>query len=795
METLFQDIRFGIRMLMRSPRFAAIALVVLALGIGATTAIVSLASVALLRPLPFPNPDRLAWLYDVQPQAGETPASFPEFLDFRDRNDVFESVAAFNRTGSNLTGTGDPVRLISVRVTADFFKVLGISPQIGRAFLPEENTLGANKVAILSKSLWQQRFAGATDVLGKPIELDGTNYTIVGVLESKSGFLSDADILVPLPANPATMPRGLHFLGVVARLKPGVKMQQASANMNTVAEALQKQYSTDHGIKVISLREYLFGDVRPILLVFLGAVAFVLLIAWANVANLQMVRATARQREIAVRVAVGAHRLRLIRQFLTESVLLSAIGGALGIAVAYGGLPMLVAFSPESARWVKEAKVDGQILLFAFAISLLTGAVFGLIPALQGSKPNVSEYLKEGAKSSTGTQGRVRNILVVSEVALALILLVGAGLTLKSFSRLMNTKAGFNFEKVLSVQVSLPASKYKTDSQQAGFYKDVLERVSALPEVQSASIINSVPLSGQGTNGDVGIEGYTPSSEADAPLSEKYVTSPDYFRTLGIPLLKGRAFSDSDVAGSRPVIIINEGMANRFWPGEDPIGKRVKFGWLNEDWQDVVGVVGDVKNETLARAVPLETYLCYRQAPLSQMSIMVKTKGEPLSAVSAVRAQILSVDRDQPVYNINTLERVVAGSASTDRSLTFILLLFASLALVLAAVGIYGVISYWVTQRTREIGTRMALGARRSDVLRMVVGQGAKVILVGVGVGLVGAFGLTRLMTSLLFAVSPGDPLVFAAISVILILTGLLASYIPALRATRVDPMTALRYE
>jgi putative ABC transport system permease protein len=795
METVFQDVRYGIRMLVRSPRFAAVSLAVLGLGIGATTAIFSVASVAMFRPLPFPDPARITWIWDVQPQAGRTPLSYPEFTDIRDRNEVFESIAAIQEGGANLTGTGDPVRLNQARVSSDFFNVMGMTPRIGRSFLPEEDTLGGNKVAILSRKLWQQRFGASQDIIGKTIQLDGVEHTIVGVMPNESPFLADVEAWAPLAADPKVMLRGLHFLKVVARLKPGATIGQAGANLDTVAAALQKQYSTDHGINVVLLSEYLFGDARPVLLIFLGAVGFVLLIAWANIANLQLVRATARQREIAIRVAVGAGRSRLIRQLLTESVVLSLVGAALGVLLALAGVPLLIAFSPEQTPWVKMARVDPAVLAFALGVSVVTGIVFGLLPALQASKPDLVESLKEGTKSSAGSQGAMRSLLVTVEIALALVLLVGAGLTLRSFSQLIGIHPGFNPDNVLTMTLNLPASKYKDDRQQAQFYKEVLDRISALPGIESAGIINSLPLSGESTNGDVEIQGYTPSSAADSPLSEKYLTSPDYFRTMGIPLLKGRLFTAADSAGAHPVAIINDGMANRFWPGENPIGKQIKFGWLNEDRQEVIGVVGDVKNQSLDATTPLETYLPYSQASLFRMSLVVKTKGDPLTAVATVRGQVLSIDPDQPVYNVNSLSKVVSGSLSERKSVLFVLGLFASLALILAAVGIYGVISYWVGQRTREIGIRMALGATRQTVLGMIVGQGARVILIGVTVGLAAAFALTRLMSGLLFGVSPTDPLVFAAIPGILVMIGLLASYVPAIRATKVDPMAALRYE
>ncbi|HEY6334040.1 MAG TPA: ABC transporter permease [Blastocatellia bacterium] len=572
-------------------------------------------------------------------------------------------------------------------------------------------------------------------------------------------------------------------------------MQQASASLETLSAVLQKQYSTDHGIQVISLQNYLFGDSRPMMLVFLIAVGFLLVIAWANVANLQLVRATGRQREIAVRVAIGAGRGRLVRQLLTESVVLSLAGALLGVLIAYAAVPVLIAFSPQSLPWVKTANIDPIVLLFAFCVSLVTGAIFGLLPALQASKPDLVESLKEGGKAATGSANILRGVLVVSEVALALILLVGAGLTLRSFLRLTNVHSGFEPDNVLTMSLGLPPSKYKEDQQQAQFFHDLLDKVGALPETEAVGLINSLPLSGRGTNGDVAVRGYVPASPADTPLSEKYVTSPGYFRAMGVPLVKGRFFNAGDVKGAPPVAIINEGMARRFWPDSDPIGKEIQFGWLNEDWQQVVGVVGDVKNDSLDGTVPLETYLPYSQAPVSDLTMVIKTKGDPLASVSMVRGEVLALDRDLPVYNVNRLSKVVSNSVSQPKSIMFILGLFAAIALILASVGIYGVISYWVSNRTREIGIRMALGATGATVLEMVAAQAFKIILAGVAIGLIGAFALTRLMSTLLFGVEATDPLTFTLIPILLVVIGLLASYLPALKATRVDPVTAIRYE
>jgi putative ABC transport system permease protein len=814
METLLKDLRYGFRMLAKKPAFTAVAVLALALGIGANTAIFSVVNTVLLKPLPFKDPDRLMMVWEDNTKLGfpkDTPAP-ANFVDWRDQNQVFEDMAAIASQTFNLTGVGEPEKLEGQRVSASFFPLLGVEPALGRSFLPEEDLPGAERVAIISNGLWQRRFGADPSIIGKPLTLNGQPHTVVGVLAKSFRFPDpfqsteeESAIWVPIAfSSEEAGNRGGHYLLVYARSKPGVTVKQAQADMNTIAGRLQQQYpdtNTSVGAVVISLHEQVVGDIRPALLILLGAVAFVLLIACANVANLLLARAAARQKETSIRTALGATRSRLIGQFLTESVLLAGVGGIVGLVLAVVGMKLLVALMPASISQAKDINIDAKVLGFTFLVSALTGVVFGLAPALHASRPDMNESLKEGGKGTAGVaRSRVRNLLVVIEVALALVLLICAGLLINSFLKLRSVDPGFNASNLLTMKVVLPRSKYPDAAKRTAFYNELLQRVESLPGVQSAGVITNLPLTFKGNSGGVTIEGRPEPAPDEIPIVITRTVSPDYFRTMNIPVLTGRQFSPQDSPDSARVVIVSETTAQRFWPGEDALGKRIKMGGFNSDepWLSVVGIVKDVRQFELDVDPKPQAYFPYTQMTYSFLAprdLVVRTAVDPLSLAAAARNEVWSIDKDQPVSNIATMEQILSNSVARQRFNMLLLAIFAAVALVLAAVGIYGVISYSVTQRTHEIGIRMALGATSSDVLRLVVGQGFKLVSIGVGIGLACAFILTRLMESLLFGVSATDPMTFAAISAVLVAVAMLASYIPARKATRVDPMVALRYE
>ena len=804
----WQDLRYGLRMLVKNPGFTIVAVIALALGIGANSAIFSVVNTVLLRPLPFKDPDRLVMVWEDASKNGyprDTPAA-ANYMDWRAQNQVFESMAALADMSFNLTGTGEPERIDGRRVSASLFPLLGVEPQLGRAFLPEEDQAGAERVVLMSHGLWQRRFGSDQNIIGKPLTLNGESYRVVGVMPSNFQFPSrEVDLWVPIAfTTQEAANRGRHYLQVIARLKPGISLEQAQAEMSTIATRLQQQYpeqNTDLGATVTPLHEHVAGDIKPALLVLLGAVGFVLLIACANVANLLLARAAVRQKEIAVRVALGASRMRLIQQFLTESILLAMLGGLVGLLLSFWGVNLLKAFIPESISQARAITIDAKVLGFTLLISLLTGLIFGLAPATQASNFNLNETLKEGGRdSASGSRGnRIRSLLVIAEVAVSLILLVGAGLLINSFLRLRNVDPGFRANNLLTMSVVLPQQKYAEHGQRSAFYTELVSRIEALPGVKSAAVTNWIPLVRQGDSIGLSVEG-RPDPIGKRPTVVTRVIHPHYFRTMNIQFLQGREFSEQDRVDSPAVAIISETMARRFWPGEDPLGKRITPGPASstdpEDWITIIGVVKDVRQMELVSDPKPQMYLSYVQAGFfAPRNLVVSTNVEPLSLASAVRKTVWEIDKDQPVSNISTMEEVLSESIARQRFSMLLLGIFAALALVLAAVGIYGVMSYSVAQRTHEIGLRMALGAQRSDVLKLVVGQGLKLVLAGVVIGLVAAFILTRVMTSLLFGVSATDPVTFISISLVLISVAALASYIPARRATKVDPMVALRYE
>ncbi|MCM3901972.1 MAG: ABC transporter permease [Pyrinomonadaceae bacterium] len=807
METLCKDITYGVRTLVKSPGFTAVAVLALTLGIGANTAIFSVVNSVLLRPLPFSDPGRLVQLWEAKASMGRTemPASYPNFADWRDQNQVFEHLVAYSDWTFNLTGTGEAERIRSAIVSPAFFSALGIKAIRGRVFLAGEDERGKDLVAVISESLWQRRFDSDPNIVGRSINLDDKSFTVVGIIARgvQAPLLSDEiELWAPVSHGFGSTNRFGHYLNVIGRLNPDVTTQQAQAEMNTIAR-LEQQYPESNkglGVRVVSLGEQIVGNFRTSLLVMLGAVVFVLLIGAANVANMSLARAATRQKEIAIRTALGAGRWRIVRQLLTESMLLSLTSGVLGFLVAIWGIDLLVALSPADLPRVKEVTIDLRVLGFTLAVSLLTGILFGLLPALQASRSKLNERLKAGGRSATsGTnRQRLRGSLVITEIALSLVLLVGAGLLIRSFIRLQSVNPGFNPSNVLTMQLDLSGPKYKTGSQVIAFHNQLLERLKQLPAVQYASTRSFVPIASDASFAYLrfNVEGRQ-ADISEAPVAFYNGVSPDYFQTMMIPMLKGRGFSDKDVRGSQNVAIVNAALAQRYFGAEDSIGKRISLedNPKEGDWVTIVGVVGDTKPRELRSEPVAELYMPYNQQPERGMSLMIRYLEGGTGVAAAVRNEVLALDKDQPVYSIRTLDSVLSESVATPRFRTLLLGVFAGVALILAGVGIYGVISYAVSQRTHEIGIRMALGARATDVLKLVLKGGMILVLIGVALGLAGAFALTRVLTTLLFGVTPTDVATFATVSLGLIVVALLACYIPARRATKVDPLVALRYE
>jgi predicted permease len=796
MQTLWQDLRYGIRMLLKKPGFTAIAVLTLALGIGANTAIFSILNAAFLRPLQLKDPDRLAIVFGKVRDANDNPVSYADFDDWRKQNQSFESMAAYFNRNLNLTGMGEPERLRVTAVTEGYFQTIGIQPLLGRAFAAEEHQ-GANLVAVVSYGFWQRHFGGAQDALGKTVRLDDKSYTIIGVMPPQMPNLSGitrSELWVPLEPNIPWRQRGLNYLVVLGRLKIGFTIGQAQSDLDVIAERLHRAYPEhEMGVRLVPLNKQLFGDLRTSLLMLLGAVGFVMLIATSNVANLQLARASDRGKEFAVRLALGAGRMRLVRQMLTEGLLLAFAGGALGMALAVWWIDLMVSFWPTKVLRPDRINLDWRVLAFTAGVTVVTSFLFSLIPAWQATSATLSAALKEAGRKSTADVGRRRvlGLLVVSETALATLLLVGAGLMLKSFWLARHVDPGFDAESVLSVPISLPQSRYKEDQQISTFFKEALQSIAAVPGVKAVGAINNLPLAGGGMNGTFRVEGQTVPAGQE-PECEKYIVTPDYFRAMGIRLVAGRLFTEQDMANKPRVILVNENMALHFWPNQNPVGKRLAWG---NDWQEVVGVVGDVKHDGLEVASGFQSYEPFMQDPSSAMTMVIRTTSDPTNAVAAIKAQVREIDKDQPIPNVKTLNQIVADSVSQRRLSAVLLGAFAALALLLSTVGIYGVLAYSVTQRMHELGVRMALGAKTSDVLRLVLSNGMKLALTGVSIGLAGAFVLTRLMTKLLFGVTPTDATTFAVASALLVAVSLLACYVPARRATKVDPLVALRYE
>ncbi|MGI8732784.1 MAG: ABC transporter permease [Pyrinomonadaceae bacterium] len=802
METLLKDIRFGIRNLFKHPTFAVTALLTLAIGIGANTTIFSFVNGILLRPLPYPESERLVVINETAVKRG-IPAmsiSFPNFLDWRAQNHVFEDISSFDSERFSITGAGEPARLRGASVSQGTFELLRVAPVLGRTFTAEEDRPKDDGVVILGHDLWQSRFAGNAQVVGQQVVLNNRPRTVIGVMPPGFKFPENAELWVPLGLDTTMFTRTSHGLECIARLKDGVSMVQAQAEMDVIARRIEEQNPVTNeglGVLVTSLHEVLTGDYRKALLILLGVVSFVLLVASANVANLMLARTSARQKEFAVRSALGASRWRIIRQTLTESLLISLLGAGLGLLLAIWGIKLVLALIPIKLPFWMNFNLDLRVLAFTTAVSLLTALIFGTMPAILGTRVDLNQTLKEGGRSGIASaRHRTRGLLVITEVALALMVLVGAGLMIQSFLRLRHVGAGFSEKDVLTFAVILPQAKYKEPPQRSAFFRQLLERVSALPGVEAAAATSTVPLSGGGWGRSLTVEGFPVLSVGQAPMIQHTVTTPGYFRTLEIPMIRGRDFNEWDAPDGEKVTIIDERLAREYWPHENPVGKRIRFGPPedNEPWHTVVGVVGAVRHQRLDAETRKSVYLSHLQVPVNGLSLVVRAKNSS-SLVGALRGQIREMDPDLPVNDLMLMEEVVSESIWQNRLYAILFSVFAGVAVLLAAIGIYGVMSYSVMQRTQEIGIRMALGAQVKDVLQLVVRGGLALSLIGVTIGIAGAFALTRLLRTLLFGVTPTDAATFVAVSMLLLFVALVACYIPARRATKVDPLEALRYE
>jgi putative ABC transport system permease protein len=819
--TVWQDVRYGMRMLLKNPGITIVVTIALALGIGANTAIFSVVNAVLIRPLPYDESERLVFLNEKSPVLDEMSISYPNFTDWREQNHSFEKMGVYNRGSYNLTGAGEPERIITAQMSADLFSALRVNALYGRVFTNDEDKPGGTPVVVLSYALWQRRFGGQTSILNQAITLNGKSYTVIGIMPQSFAFPSRAEMWVPVGqlSDQASWKARSNHQGLygVARLKPGVTFEQSDADLNTIAANLEKQYPDSNAGNRVRLRpliEIFVVDVRQALWVIFAAVGFVLLIACANIANLLLARATARKKEMAIRTAVGASRWRIARQLLTESVLLSLIGGTIGLLFAHWGIKLILYVSPNAIPRSREIGLNWTVLGFTAGISVLTGILFGLVPAIQAGEVDVHETLKETGRGTSGRQW-LRSSLVVVEVATTLVLLIGAGLMIRSFYLLQKVNPGFSHEHLTSFSISLPQKKYATDDAQASFFNQLLENIRGLPGVESTAAASGLPLGNNGWQTSFTIDGQPPPPRDQVPLMEACLVTPDYFRAMNIPVLRGRVFTDRDdrshlagkdlskldenqraMAGVNS-IVIDEEFARRYWPNEDPIGKHIRLGGDNNGpLLEVLGVVGRVKMESLNQnSDRVQGYFAYAQSPQAGMTVIIKGASDPNQLISSVRGVVKQIDSDQPIYNPRTMNEIRAESVASERLNLTLLSIFAGIALVLAIVGIYGVMSYSVTQRTHEIGIRMAIGARPGDVFRMILGHGMKLALIGIAIGLLGAFILTRFMATMLFGVAPTDATTFTGISLLLIAIALLACYLPGRRATKVEPTISLRYE
>ena len=812
MRTLFQDVRYAARTLLRQPGFALMAVLTLALGIGANTAIFSVIDAALLRSLPYREPGRLVHLWETKRSRDfeRREASYPDFLDWRAQGtEVFEGLAGYTGRPVTLTDAGEATRVRGAAVTANFFDLLGVNAVAGRTFVGGEDGLEAKRVAVISHGLWQRRFGGEPGAVSREVTLDGQAYTVVGVLPADFQFalLGDTEVWTPLALTPDVASRRyMHWVKVVGRLKEGASLEAAQARLATIASRIEQDDSAAHagvGLRAVELQDEFVGPVRPVLFVLLGAVGFVLLIACTNVANLLLARSAARQKEVAIRAALGASRWRVVRQLLTESVLLSVVGGAAGLMIALWGVDLLVSLIPAGQLaqmpYLRSLSLNRDVLLFAMGLSLLTGVLFGLTPALSASRADLQGALKEGGRNTVSRGSRrLRDLLVVAEVALALMLLVGAGLLMKSLVVMLRVDPGFDPKGLLTMRIALPPSRYKEDDKAVRFYDELLRRVASVPGVRGAALTSNLPLAGDGGTGTPQIVGRsTPASE----LTEAHLrtVSANYFEVLGVPTVRGRSFAERDGAQAPPVLLVNKTYAERVFPNEDPVGQRITFKFTNDVQFEIVGVVGDEKVLSLdARTTPVVYFHMPQDSYFDSAALVVRTDAaDPLALASTVRSEVRALDAEVPVFAVQTLEQMVAGSraAFMRRYPAYLTGVFACVALLLALVGIYGVVSYSVAQRTHEIAVRVALGARTRDVLRLVLGHGLLLALGGIVVGAAGALALTRLISGLLFGVSAADPAVYGLVALLLAAVALLACLVPARRATKVDPMVALRYE
>ncbi|HEX8283353.1 MAG TPA: ABC transporter permease [Pyrinomonadaceae bacterium] len=801
MTTLLKDVRFGLRTLWKRPGFAAVAVLTLALGVGANTAIFSVVNAVLLKPLPLKEAERLVLVYETTQQTPRDYVSVPNLEDYRASARSFEGFATYVPQSVNLTGGGaEPERVVGAFVTSNFFPVVGAEPLLGRALLPEDDAQGGGRVAVLGHALWQNRFGAERGVVGKSVVFNGEPYTVVGVMPEGFGYpVASPDVLLPAQNWPNyKVDRAAHNCWVVGRLRAGVTREAAEEELRAVARRLEEAYPEENrgrGVEVVGLHDDVVEGIRPALLILAGAVGFILLIACANIANLLLARGASRQREMALRAALGASRARLLRQLLTETLLLALAGGAVGLLLAQWGVDALLALNPSDLPAPQGVHLDARVLAFSLGLSALAGFIFGVVPALQLSKADVGGALKEGGRAGEGSRrARLRGAFVVSQVALSLVLLVGAGLLINSFYRLLSVSPGFDPRNLLTMEYRLPKNRYPKGEQQWKFHREVVERVANVPGVEAAAVVRGLPFSGNGGSVTYAVPDRPAPPRGQEPKTLENAIDPNYLRAVGLPLLRGRNFTEQDTPESAPVVLVNRMMAEQLWPGEDPLGKQIQFPEAKMT-ASVVGVVGDAKQYDIGERQRPQVYTAYAQNPHIFGTLVVRSRVEPLGLVKSVKQAVWSVDPEQPVWKVRTVEQLLSRNVADRRFVLWLMACFAGLAVLLTALGIYGVVSYTVAQRTHEIGVRMALGAEGRDVLRMVLGRGMRLALAGVAAGLVAALVVTRLMEGLLYGVSPTDPLTYAAVALLLSLVALVACYIPARRATRVDPLEALRYE